>query len=326
MPALPAVMSFEAALAATDGQKRALLLGNGFSSEYFSYADLLTKSGLEDGDPLLALFQALGTVDFERVVRALEDAAQVLAVYGESERATRFTDDAQRVREALVRAINVTHPAYKSELAFKLESGAAFINYFEMVFTLNYDLLLYWVNLESEAKRDGFGLGTATSDGCFHGPFKPDAYCHVYNLHGGLHLFDEGGAMMKALNGGDGVIATITNTIRTGYFPVYVAEGKSAQKLRKINGNDYLRHSLQVLRENAFPLFIFGHSADDNDAHIYNAIFGSSCKALYFGIYKPNEENIRAFDGKLEKYRRTLGSELAISFFDAETARVWNAA
>lgn len=325
MPNLPSVVSFDDALTATQGQERALLVGNGFSSEYFSYADLLTKSGLEAGDPLLALFKALDTVDFERIVRALEDAARVAIAYGDEKGAATFSEDAQRVREALVRAINETHPAHKSELAFKLESGAAFINHFAAVFTLNYDLLLYWVNLESTTKKDGFGLGERTSDGRFHGPFKPEAYCHIFNLHGGLHLFDDAGDMMKALNDGDGVVATVSNTIRSGHFPIYVAEGRSAQKLNKINGNDYLRHALDKLRENALPLFIFGHSADNNDAHIYNAIFNSNCKALYFGIYQPNEPKIRAFDGKLEKYRRTIGSELAITFFDSETAKVWNA-
>lgn len=322
---LPAILSFEEALSETGGQQRSLLLGNGFSTEYFDYAELLTKSGLEAGDPLLVLFAALETVDFERVVRALEDAARVEAAYGEDERAATFNADAQRVREALVKAINDTHPAHKSELAFKLESGAPFINHFTAVFTLNYDLLLYWVNLESAGMKDGFGLGERTSNGRFHGPFKPDAHCHIFNLHGGLHLFDDAGEMMKALNEGDGVIATVGDTIRSGLFPIYVAEGKSAQKLKKISGNAYLRHGLEKLRENAMPLFVFGHSADDNDAHIYNAVFSSNCKQLYFGIYQPNEPKIRAFDGKLEKYRRTLGSDLAISFFDAESAKVWTA-
>lgn len=326
MPTLPTILTFEEALAATDGQKRALLIGNGFSSEYFSYANLLAKSGLEEGDSLLSLFAALNTVDFERVVRALDDAALVERAYGEDKRAAGFLDDAQRVREALVRAINETHPAHRSELAFRLKSGAAFIGHFANVFSLNYDLLLYWVNLEAAGKSDGFGLGDKTSSGHFQSPFRADAYCHIFNLHGGLHLFDDGaGRMMKALNDGEGVIATISETIRKGRFPVYVAEGQSLQKLHKINGNDYLRHSLEKLRANAHPLFVYGHSADDNDAHIYNSIFSSPCKALYFGVYKPDEGRTRLFDGKLEKYRRTLGSEIAISFFDAESAKVWTA-
>ena len=326
MAALPPVLAFDEALAATDGKQRTLLIGNGFSAEYFNYANLLAKAGLEPGDPLLTLFAALDTVDFERVVRALEDAAFVEAAYGDDRRAATFSQDAQRVREALVKAINETHPAHKSELAFKLESGAAFIAHFANVFTLNYDLLLYWVNLESPGKNDGFGLGEKMGSGRFHGPFKPDARCHIFNLHGGLHLFDDGaGDMMKAVNDGDGVIATVSDTIRSGHFPIYVAEGKSTQKLKKIHGNEYLRHCLDKLRLNALPLFVFGHSADDNDAHIYSAIFGSACKKLYFGIYQPSEPKVRALDGKLEKYRRTHGSDLAISFFDAESAKAWNA-
>jgi hypothetical protein len=327
MPTLPAVLTFKEALAATDGQERALLVGNGFSSEYFSYANLLAKSGLEKGDFLLSLFTALDTVDFERVVRALEDAALVGRAYGEDKRAAAFLDDAQRVREALVRAINETHPAHRSELAFRLKSGAAFIDHFSNVFSLNYDLLLYWVNLEVAGKNDGFGLGDKASSGRFQTPFKTDAYCHIFNLHGGLHLFDDGaGRMMKALNDGDGVIATVSETIRKGRFPVYVAEGRSPQKLHKINGNDYLRHCLEKLRTGADALFVYGHSADDNDAHIYNSIFNSPRKELYFGIYKPDEGKIRSFDGKLERYRRTLGSDITISFFDAESANVWTAA
>lgn len=326
MPTLPTVLTFNEALALTDGQERALLIGNGFSSEYFSYANLLAKSGLEEGDPLLSLFAALNTVDFERVVRALEDAALVERAYGEDKQAAAFLDDAQRVREALVRAINETHPAHRSELAFRLKGGAAFIGHFANVFSLNYDLLLYWVNLEATGKNDGFGLGDKISSGRFQSPFRTDAYCHIFNLHGGLHLFDDGaGRMMKALNDGDGVIATISETIREGRFPIYVAEGQSLQKLQKINGNDYLRHSQDKLRANAHPLFVYGHSADDNDAHIYNSIFSSPCKALYFGVYKPDEGKIRTLDGKLEKYRRTLGAETAISFFDAESAEVWTA-
>lgn len=326
MPTLPELLTFEDAIVATDGEERALLIGNGFSSEYFSYANLLAKSGLEGSDPLLSLFAALETVDFERVVRALDDAALVERAYGKDERADQFLGDAQRVREALVRAINETHPAHRSELAFRLKSGAAFIGRFSSVFSLNYDLLLYWVNLEVAGKNDGFGLGDKISSGRFQSPFRTDAYCHIFNLHGGLHLFDDGaGRMMKALNDGEGVVATVGDTIRRGRFPVYVAEGQSRQKLQRINGNDYLRYALEKLRMNGLPLFVYGHSADENDAHIYDSVFNSPCKALYFGVYKPDDVKIRSLDGKLEKYKRTAGSEAVISFFDAESAKVWTA-
>ena len=56
---------------------------------------------------------------------------------------------------------------------------------------------------------------------------------------------------MKATNDGSGVIATITDTIvNKKRFPVYVAEGTSQQKMRKINSVAYLRHCYETLRQN----------------------------------------------------------------------------
>ena len=70
------------------------------------------------------------------------------------------------------------------------------------------------------------------------------------------------------------MIATITDTIANKQrLPVYVAEGTSAQKMRKINSVAYLRHCYDTLRRIASSIFIYGHSADENDGHIYRAIF-----------------------------------------------------
>jgi hypothetical protein len=41
------VIDFQEALKRTEDGERTLLIGNGFSSEYFSYRNLLDKSGLE---------------------------------------------------------------------------------------------------------------------------------------------------------------------------------------------------------------------------------------------------------------------------------------
>ena len=192
------------------------------------------------------------------------------------------------------------------------------------MFTLNYDLLLYWVNLEKRLLSDGFGLGSQI--GSFHGPFVKEAYCHLYNLHGGLHLFDDGtGEIMKAVDTGAGVIKDITNAIANqSKFPIaYVAEGTSAQKRKKINSVSYLRHCYDVLMNNSAVVFVYGHSADENDAHIYHAIFGSEAKHLYFGVYQPNGDKLRVLSGLLAKYQQTAGSSAGYTFFDSESAKVW---
>ncbi|MEK7453678.1 MAG: DUF4917 family protein [Pseudomonadota bacterium] len=321
---MPEVIDFEEAMIRTEGEDRALLIGNGFSAQYFSYSNLLDESGLANGTPMRNLFDALGTVDFEAVVRALEGATIVERAYGNNAHSDELEADAQKVREALVAAVNATHPAHRVELGAKYTSSAAFLERFSTVFSLNYDLLLYWVNLEKRLLSDGFGLGS--QDGSFHGPFAEEAYCHLYNLHGGLHLFDDGtGEVMKAIDTGDGVIATITSTIANkGRFPIYVAEGTSVQKMRKINSIAYLRHCYDTLRRNAAAMFVYGHSADENDAHIYRAIFASEAKHVYFGVYKPEEDKLKILDGILAKYQKTAGSSAGYTFFDSESAKVWD--
>lgn len=318
---MPEVITFADALKATEGKDRTLLIGNGFSIKHFSYETLLEASGIADGSALRSVFDALKTVDFERVVRALEDAAVVEAAYGHQDRAKELGDDAQKVREALVQAVNATHPAHREDLDYK--NSAAFLRNFTAVFSLNYDLLLYWTMLEESKLGDGFGLGVQV--GRFRGPFREDAYCSVYNLHGGLHLFADGdGDIIKAVHTGDGVIATITDTIeRKKRLPVYVAEGTSRQKMQKIESVGYLRHCHMKLKENAAPLFIYGHSADDNDAHIYRAIFESGAKHVYFAVHEPDDEKLKILDGQLAKYQKSSGSDINYTFYDSKSAEVW---
>jgi hypothetical protein len=192
------LISFDDALKAAGGKDCSILLGNGFSSRYFSYRSLLDKADLTADDPVRVLFDRLKTVDFERVVKALEGAAEVELAYGNGDHAKQLVGDAGRVREALVHAIRGTHPAHREEIEDVIPSCVAFLSPFDEVFTLNYDLLLNWVGLSDEAcLTDGFGLGDRRNG--FQGPFKTDAYCRVYNIHGGLHLFRNGPDVEKRI-------------------------------------------------------------------------------------------------------------------------------
>jgi hypothetical protein len=320
------VISFQEAIDATGGEERALLIGNGFSIEYFSYSNLLAEAKLEEGGSIKALFDALKTVDFEAVVRSMEDAAIVERAYDNEEHAEQLVKDAQTVREALVTAVNETHPAHREDLELKYESASVFLSNFVNVFSLNYDLLLYWVKIDMPRMYDGFARGAKIEDGRFQGPFDEKSHCHVFNLHGGLHLFQsEIGDVYKALNHGDGVIGNITHEIAgNGHLPIYVAEGRSASKFRKINSVGYLRHCYRKLQDNAATVFIYGHSADENDSHIYRAIFGSNAKHVYFGVHNPDKNKLRKFDAELSKYSKIGGKNIPYSFFVSETAQIWD--
>lgn len=319
------VMSFDDALTATNGQDRALLIGNGFSAQYFEYATLLDRAGFDPGSAIRNLFGELGTADFESAIQALEAAALVERAFGQGARAAELLVESQSVREGLVRAVNASHPRHRNDLAFQYEAAARFIGNFTSIFSLNYDLLLYWVNLEQAGLNDGFGLGVNTPDGRFRGPFRSGAYCSIYNLHGGLHLFAENdGELSKALDTGEGVMATITREIGVRRrLPVYVAEASSAQKVRKIESVPYLRHCRETLAANPSPVFVYGHSAAANDAHIYRSIFNSPAPHLYFGVFEPDAEKVAALDGLLALYQRSARSVTPYSFFESQSAAVW---
>lgn len=321
---MPKVISFDDALKAAGSKNCSLLLGNGFSARYFSYRSLLDRADLKPADPVRVLFDRLKTVDFERVVKALEGASLVETAYGNNEHAEQLLKDADRLREALVHAIRGTHPAHREELEDVIPSCVAFLSSFEEVFTLNYDLLLNWVSLSDEAHlTDGFGLGEKRNG--FQGPFKKNAYCRVYNLHGGLHLFRNGSDIEKRIAGANGVIDAIAQTITAGKrFPLYVAEGTSPAKMERIKANNYLSHCYEKLGASTGSFFVFGHSADSNDAHIYNALFQSKITHLYFCVYQPTEEKLKTTSGELARYRERAGSKIDYAFVDSESAHVWD--
>ncbi len=81
-------MTFENAIQETADhpQTRHLLLGNGFSiacrPDCFSYGALLNEAEFADASSdIHAIFELLGTVDFEKVIDALRFAAQLVEHY-----------------------------------------------------------------------------------------------------------------------------------------------------------------------------------------------------------------------------------------------------
>src|SRR5262245_54345053 len=113
-----AIQSFDSALAeSNDGSKRHLLMGNGFSRAWnnniFDYRALLKQADFSGiSKEARDAFGALSTSDFERVMRALRDAASILQIYGSSnpDLIRRLNDDANQLREVLVKAIATSHP------------------------------------------------------------------------------------------------------------------------------------------------------------------------------------------------------------------------
>jgi hypothetical protein len=320
-------LSFDDAIKASGSSPRTILLGNGFSiaqaGGQFAYESLLEQSGLAENSPIRNVFRVLDTFDFEIVMKALEDAAQVELAYEDKNRSKKFKDDATALREALIHAIRTVHPGIQFDIPkLQRDACAGFLKNFESIFTLSYDLLLYWVILHAASKefRDGFGLGEEI-DG--FRKFDLGGYCNTYYLHGALHLFTDAELdTLKRIVTTNTIIDDIATTIRNRrQLPLFVAEGTVSQKIARIRSVPYLTNCYQELSSINGHLFIFGHAASENDAHVYDAICRSKIEKVFVCVHQP-EANLASMRERLARYAERR-KKIKWTYVDAATAKVW---
>ena len=303
---------------------RSVLLGNGFSIAQvgmkLAYSNLLDVSGIDENHSLKNVFDNFDTYDFEKVIRYLEITDRVARSYGQI---GKYQTDAEGVRQKLIEAIQKVHPSeFRDIPEHEINSCVCFLKNFGKVFTLNYDLLLYWVSICSQAFQDGFLK--SENIGRFRGPFDMSAECSIYNIHGGLHLFlSPDRDVYKAIaNSGDNLLDSITKTIRDeNCLPLYVAEGTSQQKLGKIRSVPYLNYCLEELQGLSGALFVFGHSGNRTDGHIYDAIFKSKIEAIYYCFYDATQ--LSGIISLLEECRAKHNKYIPIKYIDVGQMNIW---
>jgi len=322
---MPDFVDYEDAIA-LNPERNSLLMGNGFSiaqgGANFAYANLLAVTDMRDDDPRLKLFQDLDTVDFEQVMSALEVASQVELSYGNNVRAIELQTDADTVRDLLIQAVRVIHPGIQFELPpNEIVACGEFLSNFESLFTLNYDLLLYWVILNMERRPgDGFGLGPEIAG---FRTFNVGGHGGTYYLHGALHLFQsENFETQKRVLTANTIVDDIARSIRARrQLPLFVAEGTTEQKESKIRSIPYLRYCLEALESLDGTLFIYGHSVDPNDTHVYDAIFKSRISTLVICVYDP-DNNSQSIIERISPFL-TRNREIACLFVDAAQVDPW---
>jgi len=352
------VVSFEDAI--TDSEqykKRHLILGNGFSigcrADIFHYASLFGEADFSAVPEAEDVFKTLKTQDFEIAIRSLENASVLLPIYDDSyaDTSAKMLADATALKEVLVTTIATNHP--DTPLSIEDREFIAcreFLSHFlasdkgGYVFTLNYDLLLYWTlmhdgnpfdeNAPELNKNDGFGNDEDDPDADYV-VWQGETAAHSANilfLHGALHLFDAGAELQKYtwIRNGIPLVEQARQAINDNKFPLFVAEGKSSQKKNKIRHNAYLYQCYKVLTANAQTgthcFFIFGHSLAENDDHILHRLGKGSFKKLYVGLYgDPDSEDNQFIINRAHEVAalRHEKKPLDVIFFDSSSANVW---
>jgi hypothetical protein len=336
-----ALISFEEALARTPTDKRPhVLLGNGFSRacrpDIFAYGALFDRADFNALSPLARdAFGVLRTTDFEVVMRALKDAAQLIRLYapGLPDLADSMQRDATGLRDVLVHAIAQNHPDYPATInGNQYAACRRFLEHFKGIYTLNYDLLLYWALMNDEHPPhipcdDGFRTPETGAEE--YVTWEPGRYAqNIHYLHGALHVFDAGTEVQKYTwtNTGRRLIDQIREALTNELYPIFVAEGESSQKYKRIRHSDFLHKAYRSFQEIGGTLFIYGHAMSPNDEHIIRLIGRGKLERVFVGIYgDENSVPNQAIRRRVEQLQvvRPARKPLQAEFFDAASARVW---
>ena len=316
-----------------------IVFGNGFSiglESSFSYGCLYDKAK-EFGLPDLVIkqFEKYGTTNFERVLKELIEAVWIAELYGLDNNA--MAKDSEKLRSSLLRAISKIHPSRRKNISInRWQSCNSFLRRFNCIFTVNYDLLLYWATLQDLDGRfnDGFSFGLRDLE--FN---EEDAteLGSMYFLHGALHLMIRtDGVVIKRRAADSPLIQQITESMNNGIFPLIVTEGTWESKKGKIDSNVYLSASWRVFKKVSGALFIFGHSLSEQDQHLLDAIvLNPNLSMLLVGLYgEPDSQSngrvihqaveIRRQREKLSKEKKLILPPLRVEFFDSATAPIWS--
>lgn len=364
------MISFNDALAATENRKRYLLLGNGFSislfPDCFSYASLFQEAkdkGLFEKTPELeAAFEILGTIDFEFVMEGLKVATKLAPLYGYD--ATKMAKHGELLKEVLVETIAGRHPARPNEITEEqYDACRTFLRYFigvnrgsarGKIYTLNYDLLLYWAVLHDIVQIDWAGEKVAIRqdpaldhDDGFRAPeadydaeyvawdqFSASHDQTVSFIHGAMHLYERGPELAKLCwerSGNKPLMDQIRAALDEAKYPLFVSEATTDIKLARINRSAYLSKSLRSFDgccgTKKAALFVVGHSLADNDAHVLNRIPHGKIAQVFVSLFgDPENEKNKAIRAKAESWRalRHERYPLDVDFIDANTLNIWD--
>lgn len=314
-----------------DYHQGSLLLGNGSSIAVdgcFNYPSLFEEALRLDHltSNVQAVFDKFGVIDFELVLRRLWQAKLVNEALdlprGEVEEAY------EEVRQALISTIRDTHVSYE-DAREHFEPIYKFMQEFDFVVSLNYDLIVYWA-----AQYGNRTLGRWFKD-CFQSSaFRNDwkSLCDSYGAdgttlyfypHGNLVLRREGFSSERKIQAGtdNNLLDAILEKWETcNLAPAFVCEGTEENKRDAISSCNYFeRVFFEVLPSLDETLVVYGWGFGDQDEHIIEQIAKSCVKRIAVAIYSDDQ----VLCGNIERKLQSLNLEELV-FFDAQSEGCWN--
>lgn len=301
-----------------DDSWRNLLLGNGFSigiSDKFHYWTLLDnvkKLGIKMYPHAQEIFDKVNTVNFEEVLRIIYHA-YIVNFYNLDAIKSLYLN----VRKSLIEAVNASHVTYVGVPALNINTQ---LRKFRSIYTTNYDLIPYWSVMKSNSDSfcDFFWNKACvfnSSDTTIIG-----AKSALYYLHGAIHLQESpDGCTFKVTATQETSISEIIDESGFKDTPLFISEGKSEFKLRRIRSNDYLNFCYNRLLKAQGNFVIFGHSlSEDYDAHILSALKENNAEKIAISVFTGMKDKDKSkFINEVQTYFH--GSKKEVVFFDSSS-------
>lgn len=331
-----------------------LLLGNGLSTHVcrsFSYSSLYdeAKNRGHLTQEEIRFFKATGfeqSGNFEGVLKTLLHVPSVLTAFSETNcnctqlmvnwQISEVTKAFNKIRSALIETISDIHPT--NEEVFKasiLQALAGECFKCNNIFSINYDLLLYWalaltlpktkrklakpIPTHNKELMDYFGdrrrfVGDKYVD-------SKKAYLRIHFLHGAAHLYNDKGYEYKIISDpSGGLLKSIMQEMKGQNFPVIVTAGTSEEKLSEIMQSEYLRHVYENLKHIQDRLVLFGVNLSGNDEHIFRQINSSPVKEIAVSFFEPDQsKKSKLHSETIVKAKEHFGSQRNLLAFDSST-------
>lgn len=340
--------------ASIDFDEAALIVGNGASislSNNFNYSNLFLKAEeLGYLSPEIAkIFSQVGTSNFEVILNQLDITQKINNLLSLPKMLTAqlpqindvISTSSNQIKTALIETIRGVHPEYTGLSITQSESNDVlklntFLNQFDYIINLNYDLLIYYILLsdinlfiDSFRNSDRYDSTLAFDENVVNTPYG--AKTKLYYPHGNIVLcVDSNGEEQKICCAeANSLLKKILSLwgSENPLYPLFICEGSSTEKLNSIHRNYYLRYVYNNILPN-LPnnIICYGWSLSENDEHILKQILSASIsKKIYISIHKgaKDDTELEAECATIKKRIIKINKKTEVHFFDTNDEGCW---
>jgi hypothetical protein len=263
-------------------------------------------------------------------------------------------NDIEALKQVLIKTICDNHPDSSKEIDdTSYKKCFSFLSQFlsrkqSHIYTLNYDLLLYWAVARIGLSDDTYSK--IINDGFSNPPHSKAEYVswqgegqaffsNIRYPHGALHIFDAGDDIQKITfsRTNERLIDQTRNALDKNLFPLFVSEGSSKEKLEKIKHNAYLYTCYQqfcldikayvkeISGDPDTALVVYGHSLNDVDDHFWSKLMRGKVLDVYVSVHGGlNSVGGLAIQQNVQRLKKLVpSSQVAFTYFDAASVDLW---